>query len=46
MRVFNERAIEISNPGNVPLDLSNYMLVAGAGSNPAELITNNSENIQ
>jgi hypothetical protein len=44
MRVFNERCIEISNPGNIPLDLSNYMLVAGAGSNPAEIITNNSVN--
>jgi hypothetical protein len=41
MRVFNERAIEISNPGNMPLDLSNYMLVAGAGTNPAEIITQN-----
>jgi hypothetical protein len=43
MRTNNERAIEISNPGNTPLDLSNYMFVAGAASNPAEIITNNSE---
>jgi hypothetical protein len=41
MRVWNERAIEISNPGNQPLDLSNYMIVAGAGSSPAEIITQN-----
>ena len=42
MRVYNERAIEISNPGSQPLDLSNYMIVAGTGSNSADLITGNS----
>ena len=43
MRTNNERAIEISNPGNTPLDLSDYMLVAGEASNSAELITSYSE---
>jgi hypothetical protein len=43
MRTNNERAIEISNPGNTPIDLSDYMLVAGSASNLEELINGNSE---
>jgi hypothetical protein len=42
MRTNNERGIEISNPGNTALDLSNYMIVAGLDSNIEELITGNS----
>lgn len=43
MRTWNNRAMEISNPGNQPLDLSDYMIVIGAASNPAEIITTYAE---
>jgi hypothetical protein len=31
--------LEIANPGNAPLDLSNYMIAMAGTTNPAELIT-------
>jgi len=34
---------EICNPGNQPLDLSNYMLAGGASVNPAEIISTTNE---
>ncbi len=30
---------EIANPGNQPLDMSNYMIVSSGNSNPADIIT-------
>ncbi len=38
---FNNMA-EVANPGNQPLDMSNYMFVMGWGSDPASHITMNS----
>ncbi|HKJ80330.1 MAG TPA: hypothetical protein VKA10_12375, partial [Prolixibacteraceae bacterium] len=35
---------EIANPGNQPLDLSNYMIAMGSSTNPADIITNTNEN--
>jgi hypothetical protein len=32
--------VEICNPGNQPLDLSDYMLAGGTSANPAEVIAN------
>jgi hypothetical protein len=43
MRTTYERGIEITNPGNTALDLSNYMIVAGLDSNIEELIKGNSD---
>jgi hypothetical protein len=41
---FNTDYLEICNPGNQPLDLSDYMITWGWTSNPAEAIQFNPEN--
>ncbi len=41
---FDNWYLEICNPGNQPLDLSNYMIVAGMTANPAEAIESNPTN--
>jgi hypothetical protein len=41
---FDNWYLEICNPGNQPLDLSDYMIVAGMTSNPADAIQFNPEN--
>jgi hypothetical protein len=43
---FGNNYLEICNPGNQPLDLSNYMIVSAFTSNPAEAIEFNPENWQ
>ncbi len=40
---FGQNYLEIVNPGNQPLDMSNYMIVASWSANPAEAITANPE---
>lgn len=35
---------EIANPGNQPLDLSNYMIAMGPSSNPSDIISIENEN--
>ena len=35
---FNNNFLEVCNPGNVPLDLSDYMIVGDYNNNPAEVI--------
>jgi hypothetical protein len=35
---FGDNFLEVCNPGNVPLDLSNYMFVTAFTTNPAEAI--------
>ena len=34
---------ELFNPGNQPLDLSDYMLIMGSSTNPADIIANTNE---
>ncbi len=41
---FSEVALEVCNPGNMPLDLSHYMFVTAYNSNPAEAIAAEPEN--
>jgi hypothetical protein len=41
---FQNQYLEICNPGNQPLDLSNYMIVASWTTNPASAIEFNPEN--